>query len=115
MRASDIRIAPAVQPDGPRVQALSDWLVQQGLRGTALDELLAGFCEGLTNLGIPLWRCHISMRTLHPSFEALAFRWRNAEGVERESIVYTEEPSVEWSQSPQYHMIATDRFDMRRR
>ena len=67
MPSDDILIAPAVKADGPRVQALSDWLVQQGLRGTALDELLAGFCEGLTDLGIPLWRCHISMRTLHPN------------------------------------------------
>lgn len=114
MRSDDILIAPAVKADGPRVQALSDWLVQQGLRGTALDEILAGFCEGLTALGIPLWRCHISMRTLHPSFESLAFRWRNDEGVERESIVYTEHPTVEWSQSPFYHMIATDSFTMRR-
>lgn len=114
MPSDDILIAPAVKADGPRVQALSDWLVQQGLRGTALDELLAGFCEGLTDLGIPLWRCHISMRTLHPSFESLAFRWRNDEGVERESIVFTEQPTLEWSQSPFYHMIATDNFSMRR-
>lgn len=107
--------ALALIPDRPDVQALSDWLVQQGLRGAALEDLLAGFCEGLRDLGIPLWRCHISMRTLHPSFDALTYQWHSEEGVVRNAIAYTELPSQEWSQSPFYHMMQTDNFALRRR
>jgi adenylate cyclase len=103
------------RPDGARVQALSDWLVQQGLRGTALEDLLEGFCKGLCDLGIPLWRCHISMRTLHPSFMSLSFRWRIDEGVEREAIAYSLTQSDEWLNSPFYYMLQTDSFALRRR
>ena len=104
----------AAPPEGPRVQALSDWLVQQGLRDAALEDLVKGFCEGLRDLGIPLWRCHVSMRTLHPSFEALSFQWHNEEGVVRNAIAYTELPTQEWAQSPFYHMLQTDNFVLRR-
>lgn len=101
--------------DGPRVQALSDWLVQQGLRGTGLEDLLAGFCEGLRALGLPLWRGHISMRTLHPSFEALTFVWRPDTGIVRQPVAYTDGVSDEWLRSPYHHMIQTDNFALRRR
>ncbi len=104
-----------LRSDGPRVQALSDWLVQQGLRGTSLDDLLAGFCEGLRTLGIPLLRGHVGMRTLHPSFEALSFRWLREEGVQRDSIAHTESDSTDWQRSPFYHMLETDNFALRRR
>ncbi len=104
-----------LRSDGPRVQALSDWLVQQGLRGATLDDVLAGFCEGLLGLGIPLWRGHIGMRTLHPSFEALSFRWLREEGVQRDAIAHTESDSATWQLSPFYHMLETDNFAIRRR
>ena len=101
--------------DGPRVQALSDWLVQQGLRGAELEDLLAGFCEGLRALGIPLWRGHFSMRTLHPSFEALTFVWHPDTGIVRQPRAYTDGMSDEWLRSPFQHMLQTDNFKLRRR
>ena len=112
---SQLATSPPLESNGPRVQALSDWLVQQGLRGTALEDLLAGFCKGLRALGLPLWRCHVSMRTLHPNFEALSFRWRPRSGIVREPIPYSEETSEEWSSSPFHHMFQTDNFRLRRR
>jgi adenylate cyclase len=111
----DAPVATDLRSDGPRVQALSDWLVQQGLRGTTLDDLLAGFCEGLRTLGIPLWRGQIGMRTLHPSFEALTYRWLREEGVQRAEIAYEESTSPEWQRSPFHHMLETDNFALRRR
>lgn len=104
-----------LRSDGPRVQALSDWLVQQGLRGADLDSLLAGFCEGLRELGIPLWRGHIAMRTLHPSFEALTYRWLREEGVQRDDIAHTDHVTDQWRHSPFFHMLETDNFAIRRR
>lgn len=104
-----------LQRDGARVQALSDWLVEQGLRGATLDDVLAGFCEGLRDLGIPLWRGHIAMRTLHPSFEALTYRWLREEGVKREEIERTDTDTTEWQASPFSHMLEHDLSGLRRR
>ena len=101
--------------DSLRVQALSDWLVEQGLRGASLDDVLAGFCEGLCDLGIPLWRGHIAMRTLHPSFEALTYRWIREEGVQRDDIEDTNETSADWQASPYSHMFDNDLERLRRR
>ena len=107
--AADLRI------DSLRVQALSDWLVEQGLRGATLDDVLAGFCEGVRGLGIPLWRGHIAMRTLHPSFEALTFRWIREEGVQRDDIEDTNELAADWQASPYSHMFDNDLEKLRRR
>lgn len=104
-----------MQRDGARVQALSDWLVEQGLRGASLDDVLAGFCEGLRDLGIPLWRGHIAMRTLHPSFEALTYRWLREEGVKREEIERTDDDAADWQASPFSHMLENDLPGLRRR
>ncbi len=101
--------------DNLRVQALSDWLVEQGLRGATLDDVLAGFCEGVRGLGIPLWRGHIAMRTLHPSFEALTFRWIREEGVQRDDIEDMDESSADWQASPYSHMFDNDLERLRRR
>ena len=107
--AADLRI------DSLRVQALSDWLVEQGLRGATLDDVLAGFCEGLRDLGIQLWRGQIAMRTLHPSFEALTFRWIREEGVQRDDIEDMDESSADWQASPYSHMFDNDLERLRRR
>ena len=101
--------------DNLRVQALSDWLVEQGLRGATLDDVLAGFCEGLRDLGIQLWRGQIAMRTLHPSFEALTFRWIREEGVQRDDIEDIDESSADWQASPYSHMFDNDLERLRRR
>ena len=113
--SSQLATPSRLASDGPRVQALSDWLVQQGLRGTRLEDLLAGFCEGLRALGVPLWRGHVSMRTLHPSFEALTFVWHPNTGIVRQQRAYTDGISDEWMRSPFHHMFQTDNFILRRR
>ncbi|MEX2618261.1 MAG: adenylate/guanylate cyclase domain-containing protein [Alphaproteobacteria bacterium] len=114
MPSDEILIAPEWEADGARVQALSDWLVQQGLRGSPLEDVLEGFCKGLCGLGIPLWRCFISMRTLHPSFTSISFRWRIDEGVVREAIAYSLLETDDWIQSPFHHMLETDSYTLRR-
>lgn len=106
---------PELRSDGPQVQALSDWLVQQGLGRATLEGVLSGFCERLLALGIPLWRGHIAMRTLHPSFEALTFRWLREEGVSRDEILHADAEGPGWKASPFSHMVDNDLFALRRR
>jgi adenylate cyclase len=66
-------------------------------------------------LGIPLWRGHIAMRTLHPSFEALTYRWLREEGVKRDEIARTEEATLDWQASPFSYMLEQDFFALRRK
>ena len=57
--------------------------------------MLAGFCEGLLDLGIPLRRGQIAMRTLHPSFEVLTYRRLREEGVVGEETERSDGPTEE--------------------
>ena len=112
---TDTAMAPELRSDGPRVQELSDWLVQQGLSGASLEGVLSGFCERLLALGIPLWRGHIAMRTLHPSFEAVTFRWLREAGVRRDEIPHAEAEGPGWKASPFSYMVDNDLLALRRR
>ena len=42
--------------DGAEVQAISDWLIERGLRSTGFETLISGFCQRLSDTGIPLSR-----------------------------------------------------------
>jgi len=101
--------------DLDRVQYVSDWLVQQGLLGADLGDLLDGFCDHLVDsLGLPLWRGQIAMRTLHPSFEAMVFVWRRGEAVKNDRVAHTDGDTEEWKRSPFYFMLNNDEFALRR-
>ena len=63
------------------VDAIRDWIVRQALASDDLPALLSGFCERLGAAGVPLWRGHMSLATLHPMYEALGYSWRRAQGL----------------------------------
>lgn len=97
------------------IQGVSDWLVEQGLRGTSLNALFSGFCERLTGtLGLPLWRGNISMRTLHPNFASILFTWRRGEGVEDIQIEHADGEPLDWLQSPYFFMLENEHATLRR-
>ncbi|MGI9380023.1 MAG: adenylate/guanylate cyclase domain-containing protein [Methyloligellaceae bacterium] len=91
--------------DSPAVQKVSDWLVQQGLQGSSLEELFSGYCARLVDIGIPLWRGHIGMRILHPVYGSQTFTWRSDEGTIKDAFEYSPSNSEEWMQSPYFWMI----------
>ena len=62
--------------DSAEVQAISDWLIERGLRATGFETLIGGFCKRLAKAGIPLARAYVGMRTLHHSIAAV---WRAAQ------------------------------------
>jgi adenylate cyclase len=77
------------------------WLLEQGrlIRGDAefFDEL----CWRLVGIGVPLWRASISVRTLHPQFLGLAFRWwRNRRLTEVVRIRHGARETVDYLESP---------------
>ncbi len=70
------RSPDAKDPDFAALQALSDWIVEQGLVASEPAPLIEGLCQRLDTLGLPLWRMHVSMATLHPTFSAFGGTWR---------------------------------------
>jgi adenylate cyclase len=92
--------------------------MQQGLRGAAEAELLAGFCNACQKGGLQLGRAMALMDTLHPVYEGRAFRWDSKEDVE---AVFEYGPSGQgiaqenWLRSAFYHLQDTQTTEVRRR
>ena len=65
--------------DGPLGRSIIDthiWAVHQGLRGAGAYELFDGYCQRLVIHGVPLWRAHAGMQTLHPQWGGYSYLWR---------------------------------------
>ncbi len=107
------KAAPEAEQDA--VQALSDWIVSRGLSGSDLVALIEGLCERLVGLGLPLWRGHVSLAALHPSFEAFGCTWRRGEGAQSETFEHGSQSQDPWQASPLNHMIDQGLRRMRRR
>lgn len=96
---------------------LTDWLIQQGLENTPVQDWLNTCCNRLVAAGIPLQRVNLSTRAHHPEIGAVAFRWfRDAES---ESFEYRrrgeEEVVEEYLQSPLYYLMSNDDTELRQR
>lgn len=107
-------VAPGARKgDDAAVQAISDWLVGQGLLTAEFDPMFAGFCERLVAAGIPLRRAQISMPTLHPTIDSIAFIWRPETGIKSASYDYTDAESEAFLRSPFYHLLSTGVHSLR--
>lgn len=105
-----------VLPLGERVAAVADWLIDQGLGDPDLAATFAACCERLCAAGLPLWRVHISFRTLHPLFEAVALTWTHGTGLEDRHLPHDAGvPRDAWRRSPLYHVIEQRLPGLRRR
>lgn len=97
----------------PDVIAISDWINEQGLLRVSLETLLAGFCERLTAVGLPIMRGYISAQTLHPRISGLGCAWRPEEGIRTDVYIYRPEPSEEFLKSPIKRILDLDLDDLR--
>ena len=82
------------------VQAISDWLVHQGLWRADIPTLLGGYCERLVAAGVPIWRGYLTALTLHPRVRGVGCSWRPAQGAQSELFIYRPQPSEEYLVSP---------------
>lgn len=87
-------------------QAISDWLVQQGLQGKSHEEILSGYCQQLVDHKLPLLRLHVAQSAFHPHFGGLGFDWTHRDGVTSETFLHSTQSSDVWLTSPLYHMIS---------
>lgn len=82
------------------------WILQEGLRGSAPDEIIAGFCRKLRDVGHPLRRVSVSLATLHPQYGAHTILWDAEEGhSSRELHLHQETESAEFLESPIYYLV----------
>ena len=106
-----------VQEPAALIDRAADWLMEQALGQTALEDLFQGCCERLLGAGIPLSRAYIAFRVLHPLYEAMGMTWLRGSAVESESYVHREgeEPPEPFASSPIWHMVRTQLPFLRRR
>ena len=97
------------------VQAISDWLIEQGLSRSDIEALVAGLCERLGAAGLPLWRGHVSVATLHPSIAAIAYDWLRGSGIVATPHAPADDESEDWKDSAPHHMITHGLTSLRRR
>jgi adenylate cyclase len=96
------------------IQALSDWIVAEGLQTAEFEPLFAGFCDRLAALGVPVLRGHVAMRTLHPEIRAMGYSWRPGAAIESSAMNYSQESSAAFIGSPFKWLIESGQGAMRR-
>ena len=110
------RARSAEDHPGESLDRVAGWLIDQGLGDPDLDVMFAACCERLCAAGLPLWRVHISFRTLHPLFEAVTLTWTHGTGLENRELPHSAEGLREiWRQSPLFHVIEKRLPGLRRR
>ena len=57
-------------------QDLLDWLIDGARSAPTPTQMMSEACERTVTAGIPLWRCAVFIRTLHPDIYGRAFFWR---------------------------------------
>ncbi|NNE51659.1 MAG: adenylate/guanylate cyclase domain-containing protein [Sulfitobacter sp.] len=95
---------------------LSNWLIQQGLENTPVNDWLEDFCFRLIDAGFQLTRVNLTMRAHHPEIGALAFRWKRDE--ENENFEYNRnntDESEEYRKSPLFYLMASPVSDFSQR
>lgn len=101
------------------IDSVADWLMSQALGEGDVHDIVAGCCDRLLAAGIPLWRCFVSFRILHPKFASVSIVWRRDEQtgtVEHIETLHGEAFSSEdWRRSPMNHMLSTQIPFVRRR
>jgi adenylate cyclase len=108
-------VAAEARSSAADVDAVIDWIAQQGLASDDLPDLLRGFCERLVALGVPLWRGHMSIATLHPTYEAVAASWRRHQGLKEDRYQHGSSLGRDWQQSPLHHQVEQRILRMRHR
>ncbi|WP_169544809.1 adenylate/guanylate cyclase domain-containing protein [Sneathiella aquimaris] len=87
-------------------EQLFGWLIEAGMHGMRIDQLIAQFCEKLTDLGVQLTRGNIALSTIHPQVSAFMYTWRKEGGiVANTNVLHSEEPGEGWFASPFFFML----------
>jgi len=93
-------------PLGQRVVETHIWAVREGLRGATAYGLFDGFCQRLVVHGVPLWRAHTAMETLHPQWAGYGYTWRrDLNAIQPEQYPHGTDQEAIWLSSPFHALI----------
>ncbi len=82
------------------------WAVREGLRGADAYHLFDGYCQRLVIDGVPLWRAHAAMETLHPQWNGYGYTWRrDLNAIEPENYPHSDANQRLWLTSPFYALM----------
>jgi adenylate cyclase len=91
---------------GRRIVDTHIWAVRAGLRGADAYHLFDGYCQRLVIDGIPLWRAHAAMETLHPQWNGYGYTWRrDLNAIAPESYTHSDENDQIFVRSPFYALM----------
>ena len=107
-------------PLGRRIVDTHIWAVREGLRGADAYHLFDGYCQRLVVEGIPLWRAHAAMETLHPQWNGYGYTWRRDLNAIGRELPHSDENERIFVTSPFYALMqraraGEDTPEMRRR
>ena len=95
---------------GRRIIDTHMWAVREGLRGASAYDLFDGYCQRLVTHGVPLWRAHVAMETLHPQWGGYGFTWRrDLNAIHPEQYARSDMAGQDWLGSPMYELICRAR------
>ena len=86
---------------------IEDWIIEQGLRGSDVGSLLAGFADRLAQEGIPLVRAYLALPTVNPTIRVYTHVWTRSAGMIVEGVSH-ERNELAFEQSPFAYMMKTD-------
>jgi adenylate cyclase len=97
-------------PLGRRIIETHIWAVREGLRGATAYDLFDGYCQRLVICGVPLWRAHAAMETLHPQWSGYGYTWRrDLNAIQPEQYARNDMAGADWLSSPMYGLIGRAR------
>jgi adenylate cyclase len=93
--------------DDRQFAEVAAWIAAVGLEGRDERAMLAGFCERVVALGLPLTAGTVFIDTLHPVYEGRVFSWQadsKAATLSEYGRSDTGEVAERWQRSPHYHL-----------
>ena len=106
MSALPLQVQTFDGPLGRRIIDTHIWAVRAGLHGATSYDLFDGYCQRLVFHGLPLWRAHAAMQTLHPRWGGYGYTWRRElNAIQPEQYARSEVGGPEWLRSPMYDLI----------
>src|SRR5262249_44852839 len=98
------------QPSPLRKAELLRWLAQEGRFAPDTGCLLERLCEKLTELGAPIARATVHVRTLHPEFRGVSRIWGRGQSTEIRTSRHGIESTSDYRNSPVEHVIETGQW-----
>lgn len=102
---SHARSSPEAFPPEGGATHISEWLTQEGRFVSDNRELLDQFCARVIGAGVPLSRCWLHIRALHPEFAGVSRVWRRGMPTEERFLDFGFEKWPAYLNSPVRYVV----------